>query len=107
MVKLVIVLNNGRIEARRNNFNIVKKVIEEKYFAIKELSNRLEGYYTCTRVLLERINYKLVEHQRSSVEDNVGSYEIKVDELVRIIDLLESNLNQYFHQIFAVDVKSC
>ena len=28
------------------------KVIEERDTAIKGLSNRLEGYYTCTRVLL-------------------------------------------------------
>ena len=51
-----------------------------------------------TRVLLERINYNLVSGQVSSVEDNFGSYEINIDELVRRIDLLESNLNQYFHK---------
>ena len=28
------------------------KVIEEKYIAIQELSNRLEGFYTVTRHLL-------------------------------------------------------
>ena len=27
-------------------------IIEEKDTAIKELSNRVEGYYTCTRCLL-------------------------------------------------------
>ena len=31
------------------------------------------------------------------VEDIFGSYEIKVGKLVRIIDLLENNLNQYFN----------
>ena len=30
------------------------KVIEERNIAIKELSNRLEGYYTVTRVLLQK-----------------------------------------------------
>ena len=30
------------------------KVTEEQVTAIKELSNRLEGYYTCTRVFLEK-----------------------------------------------------
>ena len=30
------------------------QVSEEKDTAIKELSTRLEGYYTCIRVLLER-----------------------------------------------------
>ena len=74
------------------------KVIEEHDTAIKELRSRLEGYYTVTRHLLERISYNLVSGQVSSVEDNVGSYEIKVDKLVRIIDLLESNLNRYVHK---------
>ena len=71
------------------------KVIEEKGITIKELSSRPEGFYACTRVLLERINYKLVSGQVSSVEGNVGSYEIKVDTLVRRVDLLENDLNQY------------
>ena len=51
-------------------------VTEERYIAIKELSNRLEGVYTCTRVLLERLNYNLVSGQTSSVCDNFDSYEI-------------------------------
>ena len=72
------------------------KVIEDKDIAIKELSNQLTGYYTCTRVLLERINSNLVESQISGVDDNFGSYEIKIGKLVRRIDLLEFNLNQYF-----------
>ena len=64
------------------------KVIEERNIAIKELSNRLEGFYTCTRVLLEQINYNLVSGQTSSVGDNFDSYEINIDNLVRIIYLL-------------------
>ena len=47
------------------------KVIEEKYTAINELSDRLEGYHTCTRVLLERINSNPVESQISSIDDNI------------------------------------
>ena len=39
------------------------KVIEETYTAIKELSNRVEGYYTCTRFLLEQIHSNIVESQ--------------------------------------------
>ena len=70
------------------------KVIEEKDTAFKELSNRIEGYYTCTRVLLERINSKLVKSQISGVDDNFDSYEKKIDILVRRIDLLENSLNQ-------------
>ena len=31
------------------------KVIEDKDSSVKDLSNRLEGSYTVTRVLLERI----------------------------------------------------
>ena len=73
----------------------ILKVIEEKYIAIKGLSNRLEGYYTVTRHLLERIHYNLVENQISSVEDNVGYYDIRIDKLVRRNDLLETSLNHY------------
>ena len=71
------------------------------------MSNRHEGFYTCTRVLLERINYNLVSGQVSSVEDNFGSYEINIDELVRRIDLLESNLNQYVNKYVVFVAKSC
>ena len=79
------------------------KVVEEKYTTIKELSNRLEGYYTCIRVLLERINYILASGQVSGVDDKFGYYEIKVDKLVRIIDLLESNLNHHFiNELFSL-----
>ena len=74
------------------------KVIGETSISIKELSNRLEGYHTCTRVLLEIISSNLVSGQVSSDEDNFGSYEIKVDKLVRRIDLLENNLNRYFNK---------
>ena len=53
LVKLLIVLYNGRIEARRNSFKLVKGN-RRTHTAIKELSNRLDGYYTCTRVSLEK-----------------------------------------------------
>ena len=73
------------------------KVIEDKYTAIKTLFNKLEGYYTCTRVLLERTKSNLVERQISGMYDKFDSYEIIIDKLVRRIDLLEPNLNQYFN----------
>ena len=73
------------------------KVIEETDTTIKELSNRLECYYTCTRFLLERINSNPVETQLSGVDDNSDSYENKIDKLLRRIDLFETNLNHYFH----------
>ena len=63
-------------------------IIEDKDTSIKQLSKQLTGYYTCTRVLLEINNYNLVSGQTSSVGDNFDSYEIKVDKLVRRIDLL-------------------
>lgn len=81
----------------RNKFKLFK-VIEEKCIASKESRNRLEGYYTVTRHLLERINHNRVENQISSVEDNFGSYAIKVDKLVLRIDLIETKLNQYVHK---------
>ena len=55
------------------------KVVEEKVIAIKELSNQLTGYYTCTRVSLEQINYNVVSGQTSSVGGNFGLHEIKID----------------------------
>ena len=41
------------------------------------------------------MNSDLVSGQVSGVADNLGSYEITSDKLVRIIDLLESNLNRF------------
>ena len=49
----------------------------------------------------------MVSGQVSGVDDNSGSYEIKVGKLVIIIDLLESNLNQYFHKWIVVDAENC
>ena len=72
--------------------------MKKKVLQLKNLSNRLEGFYTCARVLLERINSNSISGQVSGVDDNFGSYEIQAGNLVRRIDLLESNLNQYFHQ---------
>ena len=51
----------------RNNFKVLK-VTEDKGAAIKALTNKLEGYYTCTRFLLERINPNLVESQVPGVD---------------------------------------
>ena len=76
----------------------VLNTIEDKCIAINKLGNQLTGYYTCTRVLLEQINYNLVSGQTSSVGDKFGSYEIHNEQIVGIIDLLESNLNQYINQ---------
>ena len=45
-------------------------MIEDKDTAINALSNKLEGYFTCTVFLLERINSNLVERQRSGVDSN-------------------------------------
>jgi len=47
--------------------------------------------------LLERLNISIVESRISNVNNNnFSSYEIKIDKLVRRIDILEQNLNQYF-----------
>ena len=35
------------------------------------------------------------------------SYEKEIDKLVRRIDLLENNLNQYFNKWFVLDATSC
>ena len=62
------------------------KVVEEKDTAIKALSNKLEGYYTCTRFLLEKLNPNLIASQTVGVDDNFDSYEKKIDKLVRRIN---------------------
>jgi len=47
--------------------------------------------------LLERLNISIVEGRISNANNNnFESYEIKIDKLVRRIDILEQNLNQYF-----------
>ena len=73
------------------------KLIEDKDVSIKQLSNKLEGYCTCTIFLLERINSNIVESQLSDVDSNFDSCEIEIDKLVRRVDLLEPNLSQYFN----------
>ena len=58
---------------------------------MKELSNRLEVYYTRTGFLLEKTNPNLVENQASSAEDNFDPYKKKIAKLVRRISLFEIN----------------
>ena len=55
------------------------KVAEEKNVSVKELSKRPEGYYTVTRVLIEKINYNLASGQTSSVGDNFDSQQKLID----------------------------
>ena len=88
-------------------FNMLK-VIEDKHIASTSLYDKLEGYYTCTRFLLEELSSNLVENQISGVADNCDSYEHRIDTLVRRIDLLEHYSNQYFDKWFVVlDANSC
>ena len=59
------------METRRNNFKIAKhQIIEETYASMEELSKRLGGYYTCTRLLLYKMNSNLASGQTSSVGGN-------------------------------------
>ena len=62
------------------------KVTQVQDLAVEALARKLEGYNTCTRFLLERINPNIVDNQISSVDSKF--------ELVRRIALLEPNLNQ-------------
>ena len=80
------------------NNNNKKRLIEDKDTSPKELSNKLEGYHTCTRCLLERINPNIAESQISDVDSNVDSYEINIGKLPRRTDLFESNSNPYFNK---------
>jgi len=73
------------------------KLVEEKDKAILELKSRIDGVGTKLQFLLERLNISIVESRISNVNNNnFESYEIKIDKLVRRLDLLENNLFQYF-----------
>ena len=72
------------------------KLVEEKDVAINELKPRVDGVGTKLQYLLERLNISVIEGRISSVNHNFDAYEIKLDKLVRRIDILENNLNQYF-----------
>jgi hypothetical protein len=72
------------------------KINEEKDKAILELKSRIDGVGTKIQFLLERLNISVVEGRISSVNHNFDAYDIKLDKLVRRLDLLEQNLNQYF-----------
>ena len=73
------------------------KLVEEKDDKINELKGRIEGVGTKLQYLLERLNISIVEGRISNANNNnFESYEIKIDKLVRRLDLLENNLNQYF-----------
>jgi hypothetical protein len=72
------------------------KLVEEKDKAILELKSRIDGVGTKLQFLLERLNISIVESRISNVNNNFDAYEIKIDKLVRRLDLLENNLFQYF-----------
>ena len=73
------------------------KLVEEKDVAINQLKSRIDGVGTKLQFLLERLNISIVEGRISNANNNnFESYEIKIDKLVRRIDILEQNLNQYF-----------
>ena len=72
------------------------KINEEKDKAILELKGRIDGFSTKIQFLLERLNISVVDSRISSVNNNFNAYEIKIDKLVRRLDILEQNLNQYF-----------
>tara|TARA_Y100000389_G_scaffold34294_1_gene29166 strand:- start:409 stop:678 length:270 start_codon:yes stop_codon:yes gene_type:complete len=73
------------------------KLVEEKDDKINQLKGRIDGVGTKLQFLLERLNISVVESRISSNNNNFDAYEIKLDKLVRRIDLLENNLLQYFH----------
>ena len=72
------------------------KLVEEKDDKINELRGRIDGVGTKLQFLIERLNISVVESRISNANNNFESYEIKIDKLVRRLDILESNLFQYF-----------
>ena len=71
------------------------KINEEKHIAINELKGRIDGVGTKNQFLLEMLNSYVIESRSSNVNNKFNAYEINLDKLVRRIDMLESNLNQY------------
>ena len=74
----------------------LKQLIEEKDKSILALKSRIDGVGTKLQFLLEKLNSNVIESRLSNVNNNYDAYELKLDKLVRRIDLLEQNLNQYF-----------
>ena len=72
------------------------KLVEEKDKSIHELTSRIDGVGTKLQFLMERLNISVIESRLGNVNNNFDSYEIKVDKLVRRINVLENDLNQYF-----------
>ena len=73
-----------------------KSLVEQKDKSILELKSRIDGVGTKLQFLLERLNNNIIESRLRLNNNNYDSYEIKIDKLVRRIDLLEQNLNKYF-----------
>ena len=74
----------------------LKSMVEHKDKSILELRNRIDGVGTKLQFLLERLNNNIIESRLKLNNNNYDSYEIKIDKLVRRIDILEQNLNKYF-----------
>ena len=74
----------------------LKQLVEEKDKSILALKSRIDGVGTKLQFLLEKLNSNVIESRLSNVNNNYDAYEIKLDKLVRRLDLLEQNLNQYF-----------
>ena len=72
------------------------KLVEEKDNKINELKSRIDGVGTKLQYLLERLNISVVESRISSVNNNFNAYEIKLDKLVRRIDILENKFKSLF-----------
>ena len=74
----------------------LKQLIEEKDKSIDLLKGRIDGVGTKLQFLLEKLNNNVIESRLGHVNNNYDIYELKLDKLVRRIDLLENNLNQHF-----------
>ena len=75
----------------------LKQMVEYKDDAILELKSRVDGVGTKLQFLLEKLNSNVIESRLGN--DNINNYnvyELKLDKLVRQIDILENNLNKYF-----------
>ena len=79
-------------------------MIEQKDDAIRELGNRLEGYHTCTRSFLERINGNIIETQMKFGSNDVYSFEANIYKIANGTDMFETNIMHLFSNILVVVV---
>ena len=71
---------------------------EERDASVEALGNKVEGFDTSTKFVLERLTSNLVETRVSDASQSLDSYELKPDKLVRRFDLLEHDVQLLYNK---------